>query len=165
MAQLRAIGWLPYRLRAMTTSYAVHDLGLPWPVVGRQLARLCLDYDPALLWPTVRRIAGVLDAAGPRIYNPDRQALALDPAGHYVRAWLPPLAAVPDSFVHNPWLMPAAMQAAAGCRVGVDVPAPIEPPRGMRAAGRAVRAPDAHRPGGEPDDRAADGPVQLPLVD
>ena len=178
MAQLRAIGWLPYRLRAMTTSYAVHDLGLPWPVVGRQLARLCLDYDPALLWPTVRRIAGVLDAAGPRIYNPDRQALALDPAGHYVRAWLPPLAAVPDSFVHNPWLMPAAMQAAAGCRVGVDVPAPIEPPRGMRAAGmrgsgmrrtgmrktvRAVRAPGAHLPAGETDDGAAEGPVQLPL--
>ena len=165
MAQLRAIGWLPYRLRAVTTSYAVHDLGLPWPVVGWQLARLCLDYDPALLWPTVRRIAGALDAAGPRIYNPDRQALALDPAGHYVRAWLPPLAAVPDSFVHSPWLMPEAMQTASGCTVGVDVPAPIEVPRGVRAAGRAVRAPGAHRPAGEPDDRAADGPVQLPLVD
>lgn len=122
LRQLRAIGWLPFRLRAVAASYAIHDLGLPWPAVGRALARRCLDYDPAILWPAVRRIAGALDGDGPRIYNPDRQAQALDPHGHYVRAWLPALDAVPDSFVQSPWRMPAQMQAALGRRIGHELP-------------------------------------------
>jgi deoxyribodipyrimidine photo-lyase len=60
-----------------------------------------------------------------RIYNPTKQAIDQDPHGHFIRRWLPELAGVPTAYLHMPWTMPAAVQQAAGCRIGGDYPAPI----------------------------------------
>jgi len=48
-----------------------------------------------------------------------------DPAGKYVRRWVPELARVPDRFIHEPWKMPLDAQRDAGCMIGQDYPAPI----------------------------------------
>ncbi|MFN8421923.1 MAG: hypothetical protein U0470_00535 [Anaerolineae bacterium] len=93
----------------------------------------------AVHWPILRRIAGTLDGSGPRVYNLGRQALAPTRTAPTSRAWLPPLMDVPSSFVHNPWLMPAAMQAAARCRVGVDIPSPLSTPRAAALRRPAAR--------------------------
>ncbi len=42
-----------------------------------------------------------------------------------LRTWCPELARVPPHRVHEPWLMSREEQEAAGCRIGVDYPAPI----------------------------------------
>jgi deoxyribodipyrimidine photo-lyase len=53
------------------------------------------------------------------------QGRRFDPDGAYVRRWVPELSSVPDAYIHEPWTMPPDVQAAAGCVVGRDYPAPI----------------------------------------
>jgi len=38
-----------------------------------------------------------------RIFNPVTQGMKFDPEGHYVRRWIPELAALEGSAVHAPW--------------------------------------------------------------
>lgn len=60
-----------------------------------------------------------------RIYSPTKQAQDQDPQGIFIRQWVPELAGVPNSFIHMPWLMNEGVQQQAGCRIGVNYPAPI----------------------------------------
>jgi deoxyribodipyrimidine photo-lyase len=60
-----------------------------------------------------------------RVFNPVTQGQRFDPDGAYVRRWLPELARVPTTRIQAPWTMSADEPAAAGCRIGVDYPAPI----------------------------------------
>jgi deoxyribodipyrimidine photo-lyase len=60
-----------------------------------------------------------------RIFNPVTQGQKFDPEGHYVRAWVPELAAMPSRHIHAPWLAPADVLAAAGVRPGSNYPVPI----------------------------------------
>ena len=60
-----------------------------------------------------------------RIYNPIKQGLDHDPEGVFLERWLPELAGVPVIWRHEPWRMDPGTQAACGCRIGRDYPAPI----------------------------------------
>ncbi|WP_366144164.1 FAD-binding domain-containing protein [Candidatus Accumulibacter sp. ACC012] len=53
------------------------------------------------------------------------QSERFDPAGKFIRRYLPELAAVPDRFIHAPWRMSLSEQVACGVRVGRDTPAPL----------------------------------------
>ena len=46
-------------------------------------------------------------------------------AGKFIRKYVPELARVADKQIHAPWLLDAAAQAAAGCVIGSDYPAPV----------------------------------------
>lgn len=98
---LAATGWLSAPSRAMVASFALHQLGLDWQATGQHLARSFTDYDPGLLWLH-------LPTGNPRPVNPVKQGLAQDPAGAFIRAWLPELTQVPDAFLHEPWKWPGA---------------------------------------------------------
>ena len=54
-----------------------------------------------------------------------RQSERFDPAGAYIRRHVPELARVPAERIHEPWTMTAEEQSDAGCRIGMDYPAPI----------------------------------------
>jgi deoxyribodipyrimidine photo-lyase len=43
-----------------------------------------------------------------RIYNPVKQGYDHDAAGVFVRSYVPEIAALPDAFIHEPWLWPGA---------------------------------------------------------
>ena len=60
-----------------------------------------------------------------RIFNPVRQGEGFDPAGDYVRHWVPELRRVPDRFVHKPWEASEQVLAGAGIVLGRDYPGPI----------------------------------------
>jgi deoxyribodipyrimidine photo-lyase len=114
MRQLRATGWMHNRLRLVTASFLVKDLGVDWRRGAEVFQRHLLDGDVAQNTGNWQWIAGVgTDAARYfRILNPVRQGQRFDPDGAFVRAWVPELADVPAAWVHEPWRAPGAHQLA-----------------------------------------------------
>jgi deoxyribodipyrimidine photo-lyase len=95
--QLHATGWMHPLVRAVAASFLCFDLGVDWRVGRAQWHRWLIEDDPALGTGNWQWIAGVgADMAQyPRIYNPERQRRRYDPAGVYVRRWVPELREVP----------------------------------------------------------------------
>lgn len=108
MRALNQHGWINFRMRAMLMSFASYHLWLPWRDTGLHLARKFVDYEPGIHWPQVQMQSGTTGINTMRIYNPVKQGFDQDPAGRFVRAFVPELDAVPDAFIHEPWLWPDA---------------------------------------------------------
>jgi deoxyribodipyrimidine photo-lyase len=89
MRQLRATGWLNFRMRAMLVSFAAYHLWLHWREPGLFLARQFLDFEPGIHWSQMQMQSGTTGINTLRIYSPAKQALDHDPQGHYRRRWLP----------------------------------------------------------------------------
>ena len=142
MRSLAATGWLNFRMRAMVASVAAYHLWLDWRDYGPPLARLFTDYEPGIHWPPgADAVRGHRDQHDPGLQP--RQAVARpgpDRASS-CGAGCPSSPGVPAALLHEPWRMDAAMAREAGCRIGVDYPAPH--PRPCR--GRARRARPALR--------------------
>jgi deoxyribodipyrimidine photo-lyase len=60
-----------------------------------------------------------------RVFNPTLQGSKFDPAGDYVRRWVPELAGLPAAWIHRPWEAPEPVLHAAGIRLGTTYPGPI----------------------------------------
>jgi len=60
-----------------------------------------------------------------RIFNPVTQAEKFDPAGDYIRRWVPELAKLEPPAVFAPWQASPADLEAAGVHLGTDYPHPI----------------------------------------
>jgi len=125
VTMLRETGWLNFRMRAMLVSVAAYPLWLHWRPVGEWLARQFLDYEPGIHWSQLQMQSGTTGINTTRVYNPLKQAQDHDPHGQFVRRWLPAMRKVPDSWLWQPWQMPASVQAQAGVRVGLDIPMPL----------------------------------------
>jgi deoxyribodipyrimidine photo-lyase len=123
VAMLRHTGWINFRMRAMLVSVAAYPLWLHWREVGLWLAREFLDYEPGIHWSQLQMQSGTTGINTTRVYNPIKQAQDHDPHGHFVRRWLPALRRVPDTWLFEPWRMPASVQAACGVRVCADAQA------------------------------------------
>ncbi|MEI6486430.1 MAG: deoxyribodipyrimidine photo-lyase [Sphingomonadales bacterium] len=138
MRSLAATGWLNFRMRAMVMAVASYHLRLDWRQSGAVLARLFTDYEPGIHWAQVQMQSGTTGTNIPRIYNPVKQGHDQDPDGHFIRRWVPELAALPTPFVHEPWL--------AG--VALPYPAPLvdheQAAREAKAAITAIRRDPAH---------------------
>ena len=141
MRALDQHGWLNFRMRAMLTSFASYHLWLPWRASGLHLARQFVDYEPGIHWPQIQMQSGTTGINTMRVYNPVKQGLDHDPTGQFVRRFVPELRAVPDAFIHQPWLWPGAGTLA--------YPPPIidheDAARTARAALHAVRVSTDHR--------------------
>ena len=125
MRALHAGGWINFRMRAMLMSFAAYHLWLHWRPTGVYLATQFLDFEPGIHWPQAQMQSGVTGINAIRIYSPAKQARDNDPAGTFIRRYVPELAAVPDAYIPEPHLMPPLIAAAAGFEVGVDYPLPI----------------------------------------
>ncbi len=127
MRQLAETGWLHNRARMIVASFLVKDLLIDWRWGERWFMQHLVDGDPAANNGGWQWTAGVGVDAAPyfRIFNPVLQSQKFDPAGAYIRRWLPELARVPAKYIHTPWEMPAAVQRQANCQIGQDYPAPI----------------------------------------
>jgi deoxyribodipyrimidine photo-lyase len=127
MRQLAASGWMHNRARMIAASFLAKDLLVDWRHGAAHFMAHLVDGDTAANNGGWQWTAGTGTDAAPyfRVFNPVAQGRRFDPDGTYVRRWIPELARVPDAWIHEPWAMPDGMQAAAGCIVGRDYPAPI----------------------------------------
>ena len=128
MRQLAASGWMHNRARMVAGSFLTKQLHLDWRAGEAWFERLLLDAEPSQNNGNWQWVASTGADAAPyfrRIFNPVLQQQRFDPEGAYVRRWVPELRAVPDARLAEPWTMSPAEQAAAGCVIGRDYPAPV----------------------------------------
>lgn len=127
MRELNASGAMHNRLRMVTASFLVKDLGIDWRRGERYFADKLLDYDLAANNGGWQWSASTGCDAQPwfRIFNPVTQSRRFDPHGTYIRRWIPELGGVADADVHAPWEISPPGQQTAGCVIGRDYPAPM----------------------------------------
>lgn len=99
MRQLRQTGFLPNRVRMIVASFLVKDLHLPWQWGARWFLEQLVDGDMANNQHGWQWCAGCGTDAAPyfRVFNPTTQGQKFDPAGDYVRRWVPELATADDA--------------------------------------------------------------------
>jgi deoxyribodipyrimidine photo-lyase len=136
MRQLRATGWLNFRMRAMLVSFAAYHLWLHWRATGQFLARQFLDFEAGIHWSQMQMQSGTTGINTLRMYSPTKQARDHDPDGQYIRRWVPELARLPLAQLATPWALSAAAQREAGCVIGRDYPAPLVDERAALQAAR-----------------------------
>jgi deoxyribodipyrimidine photo-lyase len=148
MRQLRASGFVPNRARMIAASFLAKHLLLDWRLGEAEFMRHLLDGDVASNNGGWQWTASTGTDPQPyfRVFNPVLQGRKFDPDGAYVRRWLSELARVPVAKIHDPWTMTPLEEAEAGCRIGVDYPAPIVDHAEARA--RALAAYGAAREAG-----------------
>jgi deoxyribodipyrimidine photo-lyase len=98
MRQLAQTGFMHNRVRMIAASFLVKDLHLPWQWGARWFLDQLTDGDVANNQHGWQWVAGCGTDAAPyfRVFNPTTQGAKFDPAGDYIRRWVPELAEVTD---------------------------------------------------------------------
>jgi deoxyribodipyrimidine photo-lyase len=127
MRQLTQTGYMHNRLRMMTASFLVKDLGIDWRRGESHFEQWLNDFDFAANNGGWQWAASTGCDAQPwfRIFNPVTQSKQYDPQGRFIKRYVPELAAVPAKLVHAPWLAAPEQLAEVGFVLGRDYPLPI----------------------------------------
>jgi len=103
MRQLLTEGWMHNRVRMIVASF-LKDLHIEWQRGARHFMNHLIDGDLASNSHGWQWVAGSGTDAAPyfRIFNPTLQARKFDPNGDYVRRYVPELAHLPVTYIHDP---------------------------------------------------------------
>lgn len=125
MRELWTTGWMHNRVRMIVASFLTKHLLLPWRQGEIWFWDTLVDADPASNAANWQWVAGSGADAAPyfRIFNPVLQGERFDPAGDYVRRWVPELARLPAPDIHRPWSYDRLRPA--GIVLGETYPRPI----------------------------------------
>ncbi|OLT32304.1 hypothetical protein BJF79_36380 [Actinomadura sp. CNU-125] len=120
MRQLRREGFMHNRARMITASFLTRNLRIDWREGLAHFDAWLLDGDVADDAGNWQWVAGTGNDTRPnRTLSPLRQASRFDPAGEYVRAYVPELAGIGGGAVHRPWRLPEERRRT------LDYPPPI----------------------------------------
>lgn len=127
MLQLRQTGYMHNRLRMVSASFLVKDLGLDWRRGEAWFAQWLNDFDLAANNGGWQWAASTGCDAQPyfRIFNPLSQSEKFDPEGRFIKRYLPMLAGLDAPAVHAPWKAKPLELQAAELVIGRDYPEPI----------------------------------------
>jgi deoxyribodipyrimidine photo-lyase len=127
MRELWSTGWMHNRVRMVAASFLVKHLLIAWHEGAAWFWDTLVDADLANNTMGWQWVSGCGADAAPyfRIFNPVLQGEKFDPAGNYVRRWIPELAKLPDAWIHKPWRAPGPILARAGIELGTTYPHPI----------------------------------------
>ena len=101
MRCLATVGFVNFRMRAMTVSFACHALHLDWRFIHPHLAGVFRDYDPGIHLSQLQMQAGVVGWNPVRVYSPAKQLADWDEHCKFVKAWLPELRAFDALQIQN----------------------------------------------------------------
>jgi len=134
MRELWHTGWMHNRVRMIVASLLTKNLFVHWRAGADWFWDTLVDADLANNTLGWQWTAGCGADASPyyRVFNPVLQAEKFDPDRRYLRRWIPELAALPDKWIHCPWLAPTPVLEEAGVALGSTYPAPIVDPRSSR---------------------------------
>ena len=109
MAQLNQTGYMHNRLRMVAACFLIKDLGIDWRRGEQYFALQLNDFDLAANNGGWQWASSSGCDAQPyfRIFNPVTQSEKFDPAGKFIRRYLPQLARLDDKAIHAPWLYPS----------------------------------------------------------
>ncbi len=101
--QLLSTGWMHNRARMIVASFCCKDLMLDWRLGEEFFARYLMDYELASNVGGWQWAASTGTDAAPyfRIFNPYLQSNKFDPAGEYIRRYVPELAHLQSPAVHQ----------------------------------------------------------------
>ncbi|MEI7622049.1 MAG: deoxyribodipyrimidine photo-lyase [Actinomycetes bacterium] len=127
MRQLRELGWMHNRVRMVTASFLVKNLLIDWRRGERYFRHVLLDADVPQNVGNWQWVAGTGPDASPynRVFNPVLQGQRFDAGGDYIRRWVPELAALDSTAIHEPWTVGPLELAAGGVELGTNYPEPI----------------------------------------
>ena len=127
LRELWHTGWIHNRVRMVVASFLIKHLLMDWRRGEQWFWDTLVDADPANNAASWQWVAGSGADAAPyfRIFNPVLQGERFDPRGAYVRQWVPEIAALPDRFIHKPWMASPLELAEAKIALGTTYPAPI----------------------------------------
>ncbi len=97
---LRTTGYLPFRMRAMIVSFAIHVLRLSWRDILYPMAGWMADYVPGIHLSQLQMQAALTGINTIRVYSPVKQLMDHDPDAIFARRWIPELAQHPASTLH-----------------------------------------------------------------
>ena len=127
MAQLNQTGYMHNRLRMVTASFLVKDLGIDWRWGERYFAEHLNDFELASNNGGWQWAASTGCDAQPyfRIFNPVSQSEKFDAEGKFIRRYLPALKALPLAALHSPWLAASLALKVANITLGSNYPEPV----------------------------------------
>lgn len=127
MRELWHTGWMHNRVRMVVASFLVKHLRIHWLEGARWFWDTLVDADLASNTMGWQWSAGSGADAAPyfRIFNPITQSERFDPAGEYIRRWVPELSELPDSMIHTPWKAKDSLLDESGITIGNEYPEPI----------------------------------------
>lgn len=127
MRQINSTGFMHNRLRMVVASFLVKDLLIDWRWGERYFAEHLIDFDLSANNGGWQWAASTGCDAQPwfRIFNPITQSEKFDPAGKFIRKYVPEIANCSDEEIHKPWQMSSIRQQSSGVIIGTNYPAPI----------------------------------------
>jgi len=142
MRELWQTGYMHNRVRMVVASFLCKHLLVDWRAGQRWFWDTLVDADLANNACSWQWVAGSGADAAPyfRIFNPTTQGQKFDQEGHYVRRWVPELAALPDRYLHQPWTAPAQVLRDADVTLPGSYPVPIVDHSDARRAALAAYA-------------------------
>lgn len=127
MRQLRQEGWIHHLARHAVACFLTRgDLYISWEEGQRVFEEWLLDADWALnagnwMWLS----ASAFFHQFFRVYSPVAFGKKTDPAGEYIRKYVPELKSYPAKWIYEPWLASLSQQQEMGCVIGADYPTRI----------------------------------------
>lgn len=104
MRQLLQTGWMHNRARMIVASFLCKHLRIDWRLGEEHFAQYLMDYELSSNVGGWQWAASVGTDAQPyfRVFNPVAQSQKFDPAGEYIRRYVPELARLSDKDIHLP---------------------------------------------------------------